>query len=108
MAIDTAKRRPILGNTAGGLSGPAIKPLALYSVYKVAQAVQVPVIGCGGIASANDALEFIMAGASAIQVGTATFADPQTMLNIVEGIAQFMQQNELGSLNELIGTANLG
>ncbi|MBT4511006.1 MAG: dihydroorotate dehydrogenase [Chloroflexi bacterium] len=108
MAIDTAKRRPILGNTAGGLSGPAIKPLALYSVYKVAQAVQVPVIGCGGIASANDALEFIMAGASAIQVGTATFADPHTMLNIVEGITQFMQQNGLSCLNDLIGTANLG
>lgn len=108
MAIDTAKRRPILGNTAGGLSGPAIKPLALYSVYKVAQAVQVPVIGCGGIASANDALEFIMAGASAIQVGTTTFADPHTMLNIVEGISQFMQQNGLSCLNDLIGTANLG
>ncbi len=108
MAIDINNRRPMLGNTTGGLSGPAIKPLALYLVYKVAQAVKVPVIGCGGIASAGDALEFIMAGASAVQVGTSTFADPQTMLNIIKGIEQFMEKEGINNLTEIIGVANAG
>ena len=107
MVIDAANRRPVLGNVSGGLSGPAIKPLALYLVYKVAQAVEVPIIGCGGIASANDALEFIMAGASAVQVGTATFADPQTMLGILEGIENFIAKEGISNLDELIGTANI-
>jgi len=107
MTIDTVKRRPVLGNISGGLSGPAIKPLALYLVYKVAQAVEVPIIGCGGIASANDVLEFIMAGASAVQVGTATFADPQTMLGILEGIENFIAKEGISNLDELIGTANI-
>ncbi len=108
MAIDINNRRPMLGNTTGGLSGPAIKPLALYLVYKVAQVVKVPVIGCGGIASAGDAFEFIMAGASAVQVGTATFADPQTMLNIITGIEQFMEKEGINNLTEIIGVANAG
>jgi len=107
MAIDTAKRQSVLSNVAGGLSGPAIKPLSLYLVYRVAQAVKVPIIGCGGIASTNDALEFIMAGASAIQVGTATFINPQTMLNIQEGIREFMEKEGVGNLSELIGAANI-
>ena len=107
MTIDTVKRRPVLGNISGGLSGPAIKPLALYLVYAVAQAVEVPIIGCGGIASANDVLEFIMAGASAVQVGTATFADPQTMLGILEGIENFIAKEGISNLDELIGTANI-
>ncbi|MFC2027760.1 dihydroorotate dehydrogenase [Chloroflexota bacterium] len=107
MAIDTAKRKPVLGNTVGGLSGPAIRPLALYLVYRVAQAVDVPIIGCGGISSTNDALEFLMAGASAVQVGTATFVDPQVMIQIVDGLERFMQEHEVANLSQLIGTAIL-
>ncbi len=107
MAIDTDKRKPILGNITGGLSGPAIKPLALHLVYKIYQSVDVPIIGCGGIASTNDALEFIMAGASAVQVGTATFAHPQTMLNIIEGIEQFMEKEGIDNITELTGSANI-
>ncbi|MCL0036048.1 dihydroorotate dehydrogenase [Dehalococcoidia bacterium] len=108
MVIDTMSRRPALGNISGGLSGPAIKPLALYLVYRVAHEVKVPIIGCGGIASGNDALEFIMAGASAIQVGTATFTDPQALLSIQEGIEQFMARVGARNLEELIGAAHIG
>ena len=105
MAIDKERRRPILGNIAGGLSGPAIKPIALYAVYRVAQAVPIPVIGCGGIVSASDALEFIMAGASAVQVGTASFADPHAPLEVVEGIERFMEGEGIERLTDLIGVA---
>jgi len=105
MAIDTQTRKPILGNVCGGLSGPAIKPVALRMVYEVAQTVEVPVIGCGGIASTNDALEFIMAGASAIQVGTANFTDPRIPLNIVEGIKRFMKKEGISNLSEIVGAA---
>ena len=105
MAIDTAKRRPLLGNTTGGLSGPAIKPVALYMVYEVAGAVEVPVIGCGGITTASDAIEFIMAGASAIQVGTASFTNPRAPLDILEGIEQFMKKEGIKDIAELIGVA---
>lgn len=105
MAIDKERRRPILGNIVGGLSGPAIKPVALYAVYRVAQAVSIPVIGCGGIVSASDALEFIMAGASAVQVGTASFADPHTTLEVVEGIERFMEREGVERLTDLIGIA---
>ena len=105
MTIDIAKRRPLLGNVSGGLSGPAIKPVALYMVYEVAGAVDVPVIGCGGITTASDAIEFIMAGASAIQVGTASFVNPQAPLDILLGIEQFMKKEELEDINELIGIA---
>jgi len=92
MAIDLTKQRPGLGNTFGGLSGPAIKPVALYMVYVVAGAVKVPVIGCGGITTAADAIEFIMAGATAVQVGTASFANPRASLDILEGIGAFMEK----------------
>ena len=105
MAINTQSRKPVLGNISGGLSGPAIKPIALYMVYQVAQAVEIPVIGCGGIATANDALEFIMAGASAIQVGTANFTNPCTPLDILEGIERFMKKEGIRNLSELIGAA---
>ncbi len=105
MTIDIAKRRPLLGNVSGGLSGPAIKPVALYMVYEVAGAVDVPVVGCGGITTASDAIEFIMAGASAIQVGTASFVNPRAPLDILEGIEQFMKKEELEDINELIGIA---
>jgi dihydroorotate dehydrogenase (NAD+) catalytic subunit len=103
MAIDIAKRQPLLGNKFGGLSGPAIKPIALYMVYAVAGAVKLPVIGVGGITTAEDALEFIMAGASAIQVGTANFTNPRAPLDVLEGIEQFMQKEGIKDIAELIG-----
>ncbi len=105
MAIDITRRRPLLGNTTGGLSGPAIKPVALYMVYEVAGAVDVPVIGCGGITTASDAIEFIMAGASAIQVGTASFTNPRAPLDILERIEQFKEKEGINNITALIGTA---
>jgi dihydroorotate dehydrogenase (NAD+) catalytic subunit len=105
MAIDVAGRRPALGNIIGGLSGPAIKPLALAMVYEVAGAVALPVIGCGGITSASDAIEFIMAGASAVQVGSATFSNPRASLDVLEGIEQFMEKEGINKLSEIIGAA---
>jgi len=105
MAIDITKRRPLLGNITGGLSGPVIKPVALYMVYEVAGAVEVPVIGCGGITTASDAIEFIMAGASAIQVGTASFTNPRAPLDVLEEIKQFMKKEGIKDIAKLIGTA---
>src|SRR5437762_13415729 len=92
MRIDTARRRPILGTGSGGLSGPAIRPIAVHITYQVAQAVGIPVIGAGGVTSAEDALEFLMAGASAVQVGTATFADPLAPLKVIEGLAAYVRE----------------
>jgi len=103
MAIDIKKRRPVLGNICGGLSGPAIKPVALRMVYEVASILPVPVVGCGGIFSAEDALEFIMAGASAIQVGTATLVSPRAPLDILEGIEGFMEKEGIPDIKEIIG-----
>jgi dihydroorotate dehydrogenase (NAD+) catalytic subunit len=105
MVVDTVKRQPLLGNAFGGLSGPAIKPVALYMVYQVAGAVDVPVIGCGGITSAADALEFIMAGASAVQVGTASLTSPRAPLDVLEGIEKFMGDQGIEDIGELIGAA---
>ncbi len=105
MTIDIAKRRPLLGNITGGLSGPAIKPVALYMVYAVAGAVELPIIGCGGITTTSDAIEFIMAGASAIQVGTASFTNPRASLDVLEGIEQFMKKEGINNLTDLIGVA---
>ncbi len=105
MAIDIGQKRPCLGNIVGGLSGSAIKPVALYMVFEVARATHVPVIGCGGITCADDALEFIMAGATAIQIGTASLADPQLGLDVLEGIESFMRQHRIQNLTELIGIA---
>jgi dihydroorotate dehydrogenase (NAD+) catalytic subunit len=105
MVVDIDKRRPLLGNIFGGLSGPAIKPIALYMVYTVAGAVEVPVVGGGGITTAGDALEFIMAGASAVQVGTANFTNPRAPLDVLEGIEQFMTKEGIENLTDLIGAA---
>jgi dihydroorotate dehydrogenase (NAD+) catalytic subunit len=105
IAIDINKRRPALGNTVGGLSGPAIKPVALYMVYRVAGILDIPVIGCGGIRCADDAIEFLMAGASAIQVGTANLTSPQTALDVLGGIEQFMRKKSLSNLMAVIGKA---
>jgi len=105
IAIDITRRRPLLGSITGGLSGPAIKPVALHMVYEVVGAVDLPVIGCGGITTASDALEFIMAGASAIQVGSASFNNPRAPLDVLEGIEQFMEKEGIKDIAELIGTA---
>lgn len=105
IAIDVDKRQPALGNIVGGLSGPAIKPIALYAVYKVASVVKIPIIGCGGIACARDALEFIMAGASAVQVGTANLTNPQACLNVLDGIKDFMKREGIKSIKDIIGIA---
>lgn len=105
MAIDISKRRPILGGISGGLSGPAIKPIAIYKVYQVAQEVAVPIIGCGGIASADDALQFIMAGASAVQMGTAILVNPRAPLDVLNGLERFMEREGIGRLDQLIGAA---
>ena len=106
MAIDINKGKPCLGDITGGLSGSAIKPIALYMVCEVAKAVHIPVIGCGGIVCAADALEFIMAGATAIQVGTANLSNPHISLTILEGIENFMRDKGIQKLTDLIGTAN--
>jgi len=105
MRIDTERRRPMLGTGSGGLSGPAIRPIAVHITYQVAQAVSIPVIGAGGVTSAQDALEFLMAGASSVQVGTATFADPLAPLRVIEGLAAYVREHALGSIREVIGTA---
>ncbi len=105
MAINVETGKPEMGNIVGGLSGPAIKPVALYMVYKVASVVSIPVIGCGGINGVNDALEFLMAGASAVQIGTATFADPNTAIRIRNGIENYMEEKKLTSVEEIIGIA---
>ncbi len=105
MAVDVNRRRPSLGNIVGGLSGPAIKPIALYMVYKVAGRIKVPIIGCGGIGCVDDALEFIMAGASAVQVGTATFNNPQAALDVLEGIRQYAEREGISCLQDIIGVA---
>ncbi len=105
MAIDINERRPSLGNIAGGLSGPAIKPIALYMVYKVAGIVDIPIIGCGGISCADDALEFLMAGASAVQVGTANLTSPQAALDVLDGIRQFMKRENLKNMEAIVGKA---
>ena len=103
MVIDTAKRRPILGSKYGGLSGPAIKPLALYLVYRVAGAVDIPVVGIGGITSSSDALEFILAGASAVQVGTANLTNPSAPLEIIKGLEEYLRKEGVEDINQLIG-----
>ncbi len=103
MAIDAKTRKPVLSTVTGGLSGPAIKPIALRMVWQVSKAVKIPVIGIGGIMNATDAIEFILAGASAIQVGTANFINPAITIEILEGISKYLKDNEYGSVNDLIG-----
>lgn len=103
MAIDIHKRKPILANIVGGFSGPAIKPVALRMVYQTANAVSIPIIGMGGIHSGEDAIEFILAGATAIAVGTANFRNPRATIEVLEGIKKYMQQYDIKSLDEIRG-----
>ncbi len=103
MAINAETRKPVLSTITGGLSGPAIKPIALRMVWQVANAVKIPVIGIGGISGANDAIEFMLAGATAIQVGTANFIDPAVTTKIVQGIKEYMLKHRLDNLSQITG-----
>ncbi len=103
MAIDAERRRPILSTITGGLSGPAVKPVALRMVWQTARAVSIPIVGMGGIATATDAIEFLLAGASAIQVGTYNFVDPAATIHILEGIQDYMTRHGVSDVRDLIG-----
>lgn len=103
MAINAETRRPVLSTMTGGLSGPAVKPVALRMVWQVANAVHIPVIGLGGISSATDAIEFLLAGASAIQIGTANFADPSLAGKVIAGIDDYLKRHSMTSVKELVG-----
>lgn len=103
MKIDINRRNFVLANKTGGLSGPAVKPIAIRMVYQTANAVKLPIIGMGGIATAEDALEFIMAGATAVAVGTANFINPRATIDVIQGINEFMKSNQINDINELIG-----
>lgn len=106
MAIDTERRRPKLSINTGGLSGPAVKPVALRMVWQVARAVKIPVIGLGGISNAQDAIEFFMAGATAIEIGTANFIDPTVTIKVKEGIKDWLDSHGCSSIHEIIGAIN--
>ena len=107
MAIDSKTRKPVLSTITGGLSGPAVKPIALRMVWQVAKAVKVPVIGLGGIMNATDAIEFMLAGATAIQVGTANFIDPAISVKIVDGIDNYLNKNGFSSAKDIIGALEI-
>lgn len=107
MAIDIDKRRPVLGNIFGGLSGPAIKPVALRMIYQVYKEVKIPILGGGGIVSTRDALEFIMAGASAVSIGTGNFINPQIAQEVADGLKNYLQEHRLSHISELVGAAVL-
>lgn len=104
MAIDLEKRAPVFHNLFAGLTGPAIKPLALRLVYQAARAVRIPVIGIGGIVRAEDALEFLIAGAKAVEAGTATFINPRALAEIVRGLSDYLERNRIGDINDIIGS----
>lgn len=103
MAIDAERRRPILSTITGGLSGPAVKPVALRMVWQTSKAVRIPIVGMGGISNATDAIEFLLAGASAIQVGTYNFVDPSATLQIVEGIEDYLRRHQISDIKDIIG-----
>jgi dihydroorotate dehydrogenase (NAD+) catalytic subunit len=108
MAIDIQTRRPKLANITGGLSGPAIKPVALRMVWQAVQKVKIPVIGVGGIMTADDALEFLIAGAAAVQVGTANLVNPRASMDIIEGMKAFLVKNNISELTDIIGSLQTG
>jgi dihydroorotate dehydrogenase (NAD+) catalytic subunit len=108
MAIDIETRRPKLANVTGGLTGPAIKPIAIKLVWEAAQAVKIPIIGMGGIQNAADAIEFLMAGATAVAVGTANFYEPQTALQVIAGIREFMERKKISDVKEITGSVLTG
>ena len=103
MKIDIDKRKPVLANTTGGLSGPAIKPVAVRMVYQVAKAVNIPILGMGGIVNGEDAIEFMLAGATAVSIGAGNFIDPYTSIKTIEGIENYMKKYSIDDINEIIG-----
>ncbi len=105
MAIDIRTRKPILGNVVGGLSGPAVKPVAVRMVWQVAQAVNLPILGIGGIMTAEDAIEFILAGATAVAIGTANFVNPRATMDVAEGIENYCLDNGIEDITQLVGAA---
>jgi dihydroorotate dehydrogenase (NAD+) catalytic subunit len=107
MSIDIKSRKPKLGNITGGLSGPAVRPVAIRMVWQVFNAVKIPLIGMGGIMTAEDALEFIIAGAKAVSIGTANFVNPISTIEIINGIADYMQKNDIADINDLVGCLNV-
>ena len=107
MSIDIDKRRPFLANNTGGLSGPAIKPVAVRMVYQVAQAVNIPILGMGGIVNGNDAIEFMLAGATAISIGAGNFIDPYTSLKTIEGIESYMNKYNIDNVTDIIGKVQM-
>ena len=107
MKIDIEKRRPILANNTGGFSGPAVKPVAVRCVYQIANAVNIPVLGLGGIMTGEDAIEFMMAGATAVSIGSGNFADPETSIKTIEGIENFMKKHNIDDINSIIGTVQM-
>ena len=107
MKIDINKRRPVLANNTGGLSGPAIKPVAVRMVYQVAQAVNIPILGMGGIINGDDAVEFMLAGAKAISIGAGNFIDPYTSVNTVKGIEDYMEKYQINDINDIIGKVEM-
>ena len=107
MKIDIDKRKPVLANNTGGLSGPAIKPVAVRMVYQVAQAVNIPILGMGGIINGDDAVEFMLAGATAISIGAGNFIDPYTSINTVKGIEDYMKKHNVDDINEIIGKVKM-
>ena len=103
MKIDIHKKKAVLANKIGGFSGPAVKPVAVRMIYQVAKAVNVPIIGMGGICNGEDAIEFIMAGATAVAIGTANFSNPMATIETIEGIQQYMEQYNIKDINEIRG-----
>jgi dihydroorotate dehydrogenase (NAD+) catalytic subunit len=107
MAVDIDTKRPVLANISGGLSGPAIKPVALHMVYQVAKTVKIPVIGIGGIMDSRDALEFLIAGASAVQIGTASFVNPEAAIDVINGINTYCLEKDIKNIREIIGSITI-
>ena len=107
MKIDINTRKPVLANNTGGLSGPAIKPVAVRMVYQVAQAVNIPIMGLGGIVNGEDAIEFMLAGASTISIGCGNFVDPYTSVKTVEGIEEYMKRHNIEDINDIIGKVEM-
>ena len=107
MKIDIDKRRPVLANNTGGLSGPAIKPVAVRMVYQVAKAVNIPILGMGGIMNGDDAIEYMLAGATAVSIGAGNFADPETAIKTIEGIEKYMKKHNIEDINSIIGTVQM-
>jgi len=107
MKIDIEKRRPVLANNTGGLSGPAIKPVAVRMVYQVAQAVNIPILGMGGIVNGDDAIEFMLAGANAISIGAGNFISPTTSIDTIAGIENYMKKHSIQDINEIVGTVQM-